>query len=182
MIELWTSKNQRVWNVIKKEGVDQILFPNSFCDKLLKALTLINGLQIVERKLRLEALEHHLEQNGQTRENEISDKDFEEYQKFIARSFPSYGTDVTVMITRDQLKTIMEKNSETVATDSGKKKCGRKGCPSPCKCYSFRKKKQDSGRSLYVLIKCPPVMPTKTKERRKKNKEEKKTIIFPKQD
>ena len=97
MIESWNSKQPRFWAIYKEEDVDRILFPNSFCDEPLKALTLISKLQIVDKKLRSEATEHYLEENGPRTGNEISDKDFLKYQHFVARSFLSYGADISVM-------------------------------------------------------------------------------------
>ena len=65
MTELWTTENQRFWNILQREGADNILFPTSFCDKPLKASSLIRGLHIMETKLRSEALNHRLDQKSQ---------------------------------------------------------------------------------------------------------------------
>ena len=102
LTEAWYSKPSEFWTSYKEQGVDQFLFPNSFCDEPLKALTLISKLRIVDKNLRSEAKRHYQERNSPRTGNEISYEDFLRYQQFVAKSFLNYGADISVMTIREQ--------------------------------------------------------------------------------
>ena len=143
-IELWTNKDLRLWDKIKKEDMDKITFPNSLTDgsKPPKTSTLLTGLQSVQEGLRIELANQHSTSKSKavytftTEEEKVKEEDvgddfmeeeFDQYQESVFRGLNAVS-DLAVKLNRKQMRVLRVRNKKIFQRDSEKHKCGRGGC------------------------------------------------------
>ena len=86
--------------------------------------------------------------------DDFMEDEFDQYQESVFRDLNAVS-DLAVKLNRRQLRVLRVRNKKIFQRDSEKHKCGRGGCINPQGCYSFRKKKQSTGKTLYISWSCP---------------------------
>ena len=185
--DLWSQRNLRFWEVMKKEEMDKVLFPTSLKGETQppKTSTLHKGLHAVQEKLKVDTEnQQSLPPGGKAvcmlsmededvPEDEIGD-DFTEdkiniFQESINRGLKyAHVQELAVTLNMKQVRTLRARNKKIFQRDSVMKRCGRDRCANPENCYNYRKGKQQAGKAMYITWSCGSIKnPPKQKQFRK---------------
>ena len=185
--DLWSQRNLRFWEVMKKEEMDEVLFPTSLKGETQppKTSTLHKGLHAVQEKLKVDTEnQQSLPPGGKAvcmlsmededvPEDEIGD-DFTEdkiniFQESINRGLKyAHVQELAVTLNMKQVRTLRARNKKIFQRDSVMKRCGRDRCANPENCYNYRKGKQQAGKAMYITWSCGSIKnPPKQKQFRK---------------
>ena len=171
--DLWSTRNLRFWELMKKEKMDDVLFPTSLKDETQppKTSSLHKGLNSVRQKLQVDndnkqpqpargrAVNMISSEEEDISEEDIGD-DFTEdkidmYQASVNKGMKyAQVQELAVTLSMKQMRTLRARNKKYFQRDSELRKCGRDKCKNPENCYNFRKGKQQTGKSMYITWSC----------------------------
>ena len=187
--DLWSTRNARFWEIMKKEKMDEVLFPTNLKDGTQPPMTrsINEGLHLVQQKLKVDSdSKHSLPARGKAvytianededvPEEEIgdnfTDEKFELFQDSVYKGLKNaHVHELAVTLNSKQMRTLRARNKRIFQRDSAMRKCGRDKCKTPESCYIYRRGKQMTGRTMYITWSCGSGRrPPKQKETFKKN-------------
>ena len=170
LIEAWPHSDNKLWDLVKKLKLDQILVPRRETDEAAVLSTLEEGVQKLREKLRtsLPATNRYTgakvnrvqdeESVNEIREEDLNDgytsENFAIYQENVYKAWVEEFPESATKPTEQEFQILRRKNKIALERDAEKEACGRQRCQNRKGCFARRKKKQEDSKTLYITQHC----------------------------
>ena len=170
LIECWPKSDNKLWDLVKRLKLDQILVPRGETDEAVVLSTLSEGIQKLREKLRSSPSATNRPSNvrvnviqdeeslTEIKEEDLNDgytpENFASYQESVYRNWSEEFPESATKPSEQEFQIIRRKNKIALERDAEKESCGRQRCQNRKVCFTRRKKQQDDNKTLYITQHC----------------------------
>ena len=121
----------------------------------LDHLCSVDGIQVVTRNKLADPTVHKAQEGDCDEYTEDGPECTEEQLEALKQHLPEGYKNVDVA----KATKTRQSAEQILKSDSVESKCSKKDCKNPPGCFNYRKRMHNRGKSLYHIMKCPPVGP-----------------------